>query len=180
MRKLIQTTGIVLALIGVMMGAGMVLLDAAPFLLRRPVTRDKSWEDDARNWWRAFHEEQPAAVKVVHSKCWERSDSRGHEYICCFELQATPEWIESSLRKADYGESEEEDEAEAAPSRSTYESLFGPWKAPAWFAPGEDDLYEYWYTMGYGSVWVHKVSGQVFYRREWRFRASEHGRSRSR
>ena len=49
-----------------------------------------TWEDDPKNWYRAFNEEQPAEVKVVHSKYW-RSDHFTLEFTYYFEVQATPE-----------------------------------------------------------------------------------------
>src|SRR4026208_128179 len=57
-----------------------------------------TWEDDPQNWYRAFKEQQPAEVKVVHSKYW-RSDHFTVEFIYYFEVEATPEWNDAFLKK---------------------------------------------------------------------------------
>jgi hypothetical protein len=57
-----------------------------------------TWEDDPKNWYRAFHEEQPSEVKVVHSKYW-RSDHFTVEFIYYFEVEATPKWRDNFLAK---------------------------------------------------------------------------------
>ncbi len=54
------------------------------------------WEDDSKNWSRAFHGDPPAGLTVVHSKYWE-SDHFTHKYIYFFEVKAPPEWQESFL-----------------------------------------------------------------------------------
>src|SRR5882757_5268739 len=57
-----------------------------------------TWEDDPKNWYRAFNEAQPSDVKVVHSKYW-RSNHFTYEFVYYFEVEATPAWREAFLRK---------------------------------------------------------------------------------
>jgi len=51
----------------------LIAFEPRPILLFTAMQADSSqhagtWEDDPKNWYRAFNEEQPAQVKVIHSK----------------------------------------------------------------------------------------------------------------
>lgn len=50
-----------------------------------------AWMDDPKNWSRAFGQDLPAGVNVIHSYYWE-SDHFTYEYGCYFEIEASPEW----------------------------------------------------------------------------------------
>jgi len=95
--------------------ASMSLLPVAAWGLLSPFTMrgDSSphvdtWQDDAQNWERAFPEKQPSQLQVIHSKVWKRTDNstvEGHiadEFICYFEIQATPEWSKAFVREKRY------------------------------------------------------------------------------
>jgi hypothetical protein len=56
-----------------------------------------TWEDDPKNWFRAFNEQTPPDVQVLHSKYW-KSDHFTYEYIYFFEISATPGWKETFLK----------------------------------------------------------------------------------
>ena len=114
-----------------------------------------TWEDDPKNWYRAFNEEQPAQVKVFHSKYW-RSNHFTYEFIYYFEVAATPEWkakfvAEHSLKQVS---------PETARSFRTNNSADD---TPNWFAPEPVDRYDVWDKAGYGSVWIDKTNGHIFF-----------------
>ena len=50
------------------------------------IQRAGNWEDDPKNWYRAFNEEQPREVKVVHSKYWRINKTNGHVYFYDMQL----------------------------------------------------------------------------------------------
>jgi len=115
-----------------------------------------TWEDDPKNWYRAFNEEQPAQVKVVHSKYW-RSNHFTYEFIYYFEVEATPEWkdkfvAEHSLKQVS-----------PATARS-FRTNNSADDTPNWFAPDPVGRYDVWDKAGYfGSVWIDKTNGHIFF-----------------
>ena len=115
-----------------------------------------TWEDDPKNWYRAFNEEQPAQVKVVHSKYW-RSDHFTYEFIYFFEVQATPEWRDAFTKKKGL--------ALVSPSSArSFRTNEHSDDTPSWFAPEPVDIYDVWDKTGYfGSVWINKTNGHIFF-----------------
>jgi len=114
-----------------------------------------TWEDDTQNWYRAFKEQQPAQVKVIHSKYW-RSNHFTEEYIYFFEVEATPDWRDAFLKNRGLTQ------VPSTTARSFRESehLNG---TPDWFAPEPVSLYDVWDRAGYfGSVWINKSNGHIF------------------
>jgi len=115
-----------------------------------------SWEDDPQNWYRAFHEQPPAEVKLVHSKYW-RSSHFPYEFMYWFEVEATPEWKDGLMKKR----------ALTAVSPSVARSFRTNTHSddtPSWFAPDPVQLYDVWDRPGYfGSVWINKANGHVFF-----------------
>ena len=86
-----------------------------------------TWEDDPKNWYRAFHEQPPAEVKVVHSKFW-RSNHFTYEFMYYFEIKATPEWRDAFMEKRGLKR------VSASVARSFRTNIHSD-DTPAWFAP---------------------------------------------
>ena len=115
-----------------------------------------TWEDDPRNWYRAFREQQPAGVKVVHSKYW-RSNHFTEEFIYYFEVEATPEWRDAFLKKRGLSQ------VSSSTSRSFRTNMHSD-DTPGWFAPDPVELYEVWDKAGYfGSVWINKTNEHIYF-----------------
>lgn len=115
-----------------------------------------TWEDDPKNWYRAFHEEQPSEVKVVHSKYW-RSDHFTVEFIYYFEVEAAPEWRDKFLAKHNLKRVSSETARSFRTNNSGYET-------PDWFAPDPVGRYDVWDRPEYfGSVWIDKTNGHIFF-----------------
>ena len=116
-----------------------------------------TWEDDPRNWYRAFQCDQPADIAVVHSRYW-RSDHWTYEYSYYFEVQATPEWREEFLKSRN---------AHFVPADIArgYRDQAQPDLTPTWFVPGPVNDYEVWDDRpGYfGSIWINKITGHIFF-----------------
>ena len=116
-----------------------------------------TWEDDPRNWYRAFEEEQPADVTVIHSHYW-RSDHWTYEYTYFFEVKASDEWRDDFLKKRN---------AKLLPaSKARSYWIYGnKGITPNWFAPGPVSEYEVWDERpGYfGSIWINKSNGHIFF-----------------
>jgi hypothetical protein len=115
-----------------------------------------TWEDDSKNWYRAFNEEQPAQIKVVHSKYW-KSNHFTHEFIYYFEVAVTPEWKDKFL--AEHGLKQ------VSPGMArSFRSNISSDDTPNWFAPDPVDRYDVWDKAGYfGSVWIDKANGHIFF-----------------
>ena len=115
-----------------------------------------TWQDDPKNWYRAFNEEQPAEVKVVHSRYW-RSDHFTVEFTYYFEVQATPEWKDAFLRKHSL--------ALVSPSTArSFRTDIDSDDTPNWFAPDPVDSYDVWDIAGsYGSVWINKTNEHIYF-----------------
>lgn len=115
-----------------------------------------TWEDDPQNWYRAFGEQTPAQVQVIHSKYW-RSDHFTYECIYYFEVKATPEWRDAFLK--------EHGLTNISPSVATsFRTNNHSDDTPHWFAPGPVELYDVWDKPGYfGSVWINKTNGYIYF-----------------
>jgi hypothetical protein len=114
-----------------------------------------NWEDDPKNWRRAFNEDQPAEIKVIHSKYW-RSSHFTVEFIYYFEVEATPEWRDAFLKKHGLNL--------VPPSTArSFRMNNGSDDIPKWFAPDPVELYDVWDNSGYGSVWINKTNGHIHF-----------------
>jgi hypothetical protein len=115
-----------------------------------------TWEDDPQNWYRAFGEQKPPQVQVIHSKYW-RSDHFTYECIYYFEVKATPEWKDEFLKKNGL--------IPVSPSVArSFRTNNHSDDTPAWFAPDPVELYDVWDMPGYfGSVWMNKTNGYFYF-----------------
>ena len=159
MSKRIKKVLIVLvSLVALLVIAFILLPGVLPFFAMQAdsIQHAGTWEDDPKNWYRAFNEEQPAQVKVVHSKYW-RSNHFTYEFIYYFEVQATPEWRDAFLRKKNL--------ALVSPSSArSFRTNNHSDDTPNWFAPDPVDIYDVWDKAGYfGSVWINKTNGHIFF-----------------
>src|SRR5438105_11071242 len=101
MRKYVKWVLIVMGSAAALFVIACILMpDVGKFFLLQAdsIQHAGTWEDDPKNWYRAFNEEQPAQVKVVHSKYW-RSNHFTYEFIYYFEVEATPEWKDKFVAK---------------------------------------------------------------------------------
>jgi hypothetical protein len=115
-----------------------------------------TWEDDPKNWYRAFNEKQPAEVKVIHSKYW-RSNHFTYEYIYFFEVQATTEWRDAFLKKHKL-------ELVSPSTARSFRTNTHSDTTPNWFAPDPVNNYDVWDKDGYfGSVWINKTNGHIYF-----------------
>jgi hypothetical protein len=115
-----------------------------------------NWEDDSKNWYRAFHENQPVAVKVIHSKYW-KSDHFTEEFMYFFEVEATPEWRDAFLSKRNL-------QLISPSSARNFRENNSSDMTPAWFAADSVEKYDAWDEAGhFGSVWIDKTNGHIFF-----------------
>ena len=114
-----------------------------------------TWDDDPRNWDRAFPGVKPEGVTVVHSR-YHRSPHFTLEYEYFFELEPTPE-LRRQLIDAKNLRVVERDAASRA--RGHRDGL------PEWFAPEAITDYEVWVpedpASGY-AVLVDRRTGRLF------------------
>jgi hypothetical protein len=117
----------------------------------------RTWEDDPKNWSRAFHSVKPPEVTVVHSKYW-RSRHWSYEFQYFFEIAPNAE-LKDQLFTANKLREVTGNEAVEARAR-----VFGD--APSWFAPGSVADYEVWVFADEPGrnfkVLIDKVSGHIF------------------
>lgn len=115
------------------------------------------WEDDPRNWHRAFGSVKPPDVIVLHSSYW-RSPHFTFECQYFFEIQSN-----AALRKQLFEENRlirmEGKQASEAKGDN-----FG--EPPGWFAPGDTDQYEVWIYQdeprGHFKLLIDKRAGTIF------------------
>jgi hypothetical protein len=158
-RKRVKNILIVLVSLMALLALALIFQPGViPFFLMQTesIQHAGTWEDDPGNWRRAFDEEQPAQVKVVHSKYW-RSNHFTYEFIYYFEVKATPEWTDAFLRKKNL--------ALVSPSSArSFRVNNDSHDTPSWFAPDPVELYDVWDQPGYtGSVWINKTNGHIFF-----------------
>ena len=160
MSKRIKKVFIILtALMALLVIAFILQPGVLPFIAMQAdsIQHAGTWEDDPKNWYRAFNEEQPAQVKVVHSKYW-RSNHFTYEFIYYFEVEATPEWKDNFVAKQGL--------KQVSPSIArSFRTNNHSDDTPNWFAPDPVDRYEVWDKAGYifGSVWIDKTNGHIFF-----------------
>lgn len=115
-----------------------------------------TWEDDPQNWNRAFRQNTPADVSVVHSYYWE-SDHFTYEYIYFFEVKASQEWQNVFLK-------ERELEPVAPSNAWSFRQSYSYDSTPAWFAPDPVENYDVWDKPNYhGSIWINKTNGHIYF-----------------
>ena len=150
----ILATGLLLLLAGrvVYVVSCLSLMDA----LHEESAKDAgTWEDDPNNWHRAFGEDSPQDVSVVHSYYWG-SDHFTHEYICYFEVQASPSW--RSRYVADRGL-----QRVAESNAWSFRSRCGN-ELPDWYVPDPVKQYDVWDLPGYhGSVYINRTNGHMHF-----------------
>ena len=95
--------------------------------------RSGEWDDDPRNWGRAFNSTKPEHVIVVHSRYW-RSPHWSYEFQYFFQIKGEAEFRrELFTRNA------------LTPTSNLAESIRDPFgHPPAWFCPKEPARYEAW------------------------------------
>lgn len=112
------------------------------------------WEDDPKNWSRAFGADQPAEISVIHSKYW-KSNHFTDEFAYFFEVQASPEWKNAFLKQLN---------VEPVPASKARGFRVNSDLTPSWFTPDPIDAYEVWDKPGHsGSVWITKTNGHMFF-----------------
>lgn len=97
-------------------------------------SRSGTWEDDPRNWARAFDAAQPKAVTVVHSKYW-RSPHWSLEFRYFFQLKAEAEFRREYLDR---------NELVQLPASGVAASIGDRRDVPAWFCPKAPEAYDGW------------------------------------
>jgi len=159
MRKYVKWVLIVMGSAAALFVIACILMpDVGRFFLLQAdsIQHAGTWEDDPKNWYRAFNEEQPGEIKVVHSKYW-RSNHFTYEYECFFEVQATPEWRDAFLKKRNA-------QLISPPSAASYRANNNDPLTPDWFAPEPVEKHEVWDKPGYhGSIWIDKTNGHIFF-----------------
>lgn len=93
-----------------------------------------TWEDDPKNWKRAFRSTKPPDVVVVHSKYY-RSPHWSYEFQYFFHIRANTS-LEQQLVRDNHLRKLSGDEL------ATVKDYFGD--SPAWFAPKPADQYDIW------------------------------------
>ena len=116
-----------------------------------------TWDDDPKNWGRAFQSTKPPEVLVVHSKYW-RSPHWSYEFQYFFEIAPNADlkkqlFTANKLRRLTG--------KEAVEARA---KVFGD--APPWFAPKGLASYEVWVFADEPErkfkVLIDKSSGHIF------------------
>jgi hypothetical protein len=117
-----------------------------------------TWENDPRNWVRAFDSDKPSYVEVVHSKYW-RSPHFTYEFQYFFEVSdGSGQFKEELFSRNSLIKLSPSEAAEAR------DRCFG--EPPAWFVPRQADEYDVWVyrvvPRGNFRVFVEKNTGSVF------------------
>jgi hypothetical protein len=113
-----------------------------------------TWYDDPKNWNRAFGEDLPKDLSMVHSYYWA-SDHFTHEYIYFFEVKASNQWLEAFLKESEVVQVSSE---KARRFEVHYDGT------PDWFVPEPVGNYDVWDKIGYyGSIWVKKSNGHIYF-----------------
>jgi hypothetical protein len=111
------------------------------------------WDEDAKNWSRAFNGQTcPADVKIVHSRYY-RSPHFTYEAYYYFEITASKAFLDAWLKGL----------VQTTPSKDNLGLL--PDK-PVWFLPKAIENYEMWRiadnTNSYFRIFVDKSTGAIF------------------
>ena len=111
-----------------MVGALVAIISACGYI------RSGTWEDDPRNWGRAFDSKKPA-VAVVHSRYW-RSAHWSYEFEYFFQIKGDPEF------KREFFARNKLEQLPASSVADTIRDSFG--HPPLWFCPKDPDHYDAW------------------------------------
>jgi hypothetical protein len=116
-----------------------------------------TWEDDPKNWGRAFRSTKPPDVVVIHSKYW-RSPHWSYEFQYFFEIAPNAE-LKKQLFTANKLRQLTGKEATEARAQ-----IFG--ESPSWFAPKDLGDYEVWVFADepgrHFKVLLDKATGHMF------------------
>lgn len=120
-----------------------------------------TWEDDPRNWDRAFHTSQPEDVVIIHSYYW-RSSHFTEEYQYFFEIEPNQKILEQLISEHELVLVEGEDAEYAI---NDYFS-----EKPPWFVPKGAESYEIYAVPGsdpstiksHFKVFIDKDTGNIF------------------
>jgi hypothetical protein len=159
MKKTTKRIWLGLVIAAVLAAAGLSAYVSSPLgamdmLLRESKKDAGTWENDPENWQRAFGENPPADVSVVHSYYWG-SDHFTTEFIFFFEVKASPTWREAFIKSRD---------AVPVPGSNACCFEVGYDGTPAWFVPKPVELYEVWDRPGYrGSLWLNKTNEHFYF-----------------
>jgi hypothetical protein len=119
--------------------------------------RSGTWNNDPRNWERAFRSTKPADVVVEHSQFW-RSPHFTHEYQYFFHIRRNND-LRTQLFEANRLRKIEGDERD-----SLFRDYFGD--KPSWFIPKASDSYDVWvYELpgdGHFRIFIDRVSRDLF------------------
>ena len=114
------------------------------------------WEDDPKNWGRAFHSVKPDDVVVIHSEYW-RSPHWTYEAGYAFEIQANQKLRDQLFR---------ENELIRVPEDTVRDRESLCFSCPAWFAPEPMIRYEVWayskWPDSHFRVLIDKRTGNMF------------------
>ncbi len=99
-----------------------------------------TWEDDPKNWFRAFGEETPSQVNLTHS-LYARYPHFTHEHSFYLEFQAPREFLGEMIVKFDLRRA-------ATESQSRRELLGNSSGIPDWFLPDPMENVEVWKGKG--------------------------------
>jgi hypothetical protein len=94
-----------------------------------------TWDDDPKNWGRAFQSTKPPDVRVIHSRYW-RSPHWSYEFEYFFEIAPNAGLKQQVLTANKLRQLVGEEAAAARGNRFR--------DAPSWFAPKSLESYEVW------------------------------------
>lgn len=163
MNKIFKRTVLALIVGGVLLvlaaGSFLFLMKPSPVFIAMQAdsaANAGTWEDDPKNWHRAFNEDLPEGVEVVHSSYW-RSGHFTYEFVYYFEVKATPEWRDSFLKKRGL--------QAVLPSEAWgFRDIHQSDDIPVWYVPEQVKNYEVWDKPGYhGSVYINKITGHIYF-----------------
>jgi hypothetical protein len=116
-----------------------------------------TWEDDDRNWSRAFGSEKPAAYVVLHSR-YSRSAHWTYEFRYLFQIKAS-----ASFKKELF----DRNKLKQLPAGSVAAAIRNPFgDSPSWFCPKAASSYDAWAHQDSPEsnfrVLIDKESGDIF------------------
>jgi len=98
-RSLLPTDASVLSLTARALGVlAFLLFFLLALFVFWEVSRSGTWNDDPKNWRRAFGEDRPKSVRVLHSQYWRTAHFPGDEFGWYFELKVAPEELRKLIR----------------------------------------------------------------------------------
>ena len=116
------------------------------------------WQDDPKNWERAFGQKPPQEIEVVHSYYW-RSAHWSYEYQYFFALHGTQKARNILL------ENDRFKKIDQAVGKDVQDDHYTE-NAPSWFLPNKIDEYDIWILNDSSHpdfrMYIHKITGDVF------------------